>query len=160
LADLLKPNLNKDNYFLDSHRKTISDLAKKILEIKNGITLHELTQDIAKAHGLSRSSKAQRQHLRAIIKGWAGMQRKGDEKTTVWRDKTDISDVIPWRGARAFGDLRQFRDLPYEEQIGLAQEAKTSNNSDPVDWMFEVFEIKRRHENTAEIFKRWIHRLD
>lgn len=153
------PTYDKDLYFEDSHRNALRHLAQSVLELKNGITLHELTLDIAHLHGLSRTSKKQRQHLRDVIKDWAGFWREGEERTTVWRSPEDICNEIPWRGYLAFGVERNWADLCYQEQIGIAKAAISANPEDPVDWMFREFKLARRHLATAEIFASWVARV-
>lgn len=157
LANL--PTYNKERYFEDEHRNTLSRLAQSVLELKNGITLQELALDLAHLHGLSRTSKKQRQHLREVIKSWAGLWRDGLDKTTVWRSPDDICDEIPWRGYRAFGVEREWSDLCYQEQIGIAKAALAADPNDPVDWLFREFEVARRHSTTVETFNRWIERV-
>lgn len=157
LANL--PKYDKEKYFEDTHRKTLSQLAQSILDLKNGITLHELMLDIAHLHGLTRTSKKQRQHLREVIKDWAGFWREGEERTTVWRSPEDVCSEIPWRGFLAFGVERDWAALCYQEQIGIAKAAILANPDDPVDWMFREFEIARRHMATTEIFASWVDRV-
>ncbi|WBA10111.1 DUF4011 domain-containing protein [Salinivibrio kushneri] len=158
LADL--PCYDKDRYFQVEHRMNLSHLAKSILERKNGITLHELTLDIAHKHGLNRSSRKQRQHLRDVIKDWAGFWREGEERTTVWLSPNDVSDEIPWRGLFAFGVERDWKELCYQEQLGVARAALTAQPNDPIDWLFCEFQIARRHSSTATIFQKWVDRIE
>lgn len=157
LADL--PVYDKDRYFHTDHRTNLSYLAKTVLERKNGITLHELTLDVAQKHGLNRSSRKQRQHLRDVIKDWAGFWREGEERTTVWLSPDDVCDEAPWRGLFAFGVERDWKDLCYQEQIGIARAALTAQPNDPIDWLFGEFAIARRHGSTAETFQKWLDRV-
>ncbi|WP_421866976.1 DUF4011 domain-containing protein [Motiliproteus sp.] len=157
LTDL--PTYDKDRYFHPDHRINLSALAKSILERKNGITLHELTLDIAHKHGLNRSSRKQRKHLRDVIKGWAGFWREGEEKTTVWLSPDDVCDEISWRGLYAFGLERDWKELCYQEQKGVARAALAAKPKDPVDWLFTEFKIGRRHSSTTEVFQNWIERI-
>ena len=149
----------KDSYFEDAHKNELSQLAKDVLNLKNGITLHELALDLANLHGLARTSRKQRQHVRAIITPWAGLWRAGDEKTTVWLSPSDICDEIAWRGYRAFGIERNWQDLCFQEQVGFAKQALRDAPGNPIAWMFDQFEISRRHEKTTETFKMWLERV-
>tara|TARA_R110000824_G_scaffold399995_1_gene606552 strand:+ start:731 stop:6646 length:5916 start_codon:yes stop_codon:yes gene_type:complete len=153
------PTYDKERYFHADHRLNLSRLAKSVLERKNGITLHELTLDIAQKHGLNRSSRKQRQHLRDVIKSWAGLWREGEEKTTVWLSPDDVCSEIPWRGLYAFGLERDWRGLCYQEQISVARAAFAAQPSDPIDWLFTEFKIGRRHSSTAEAFQTWVDRV-
>jgi very-short-patch-repair endonuclease/KaiC/GvpD/RAD55 family RecA-like ATPase len=160
--DFLKslPLYDKDHYFHADHRINLSRLAKAILERKNGITLHELTLDIAGRHGLGRSSRKQRQHLREVIKNWAGFWRKGEEKTTVFLSPDNIVDELPWRGYCAFGIPRDWKEFCYQEQMGFSRAAIAAQPNDPIDWMFKELQMSRRHIATAEIFQIWVSRVE
>ena len=149
----------KELYFKDEHRSNLKKLVMAVLQIKNGITLHELTLDLANLHGLTRSSKKQRQHLRELILPWAGLWREGEEKTTVWLSADDITDEIHWRGYKAFGVERNWQELCYQEQLGFARQALKMSPADPVSWMFAQFEISRRYDATVDAFKLWLSRL-
>ena len=153
------PAFDKDAYFNDDHRENLSRLAREILAQKNGITLHELAFDVATRHGLSRTSRKQRQHLREVIKAWAGFWRQGEEKTTVFLSPADVVEEIPWRGLFAFGVERDWAELCYQEQLGLARSALSAQPEDPVDWMFKELHIARRHNTTTEVFKKWVSRI-
>ena len=153
------PCYDKDKYFDPSHRMNLSNLARSILEIKNGITLHELTLDVANKHGMTRSSRKQIDYLKGVIKGWAGFWNRDNQKTTVFLSPSDVCDELPWRGLYAFGEERDWSDLCFQEQVGVAREAVKSQPSDPVDWLFKEFKLNRRHENTTKIFQSWVDRV-
>lgn len=153
------PTYDPELYFLTAHRSTLSQLAKSVLELKNGITFHELTLDVARLHGLKRSSKKQRQYLRGLIKGWAGFWRQGDEKTTVWLSPDDVCDEIAWRGVSAFGAKRLWTDLCFQEQNGVAKAAIRESSSNPINWLFLEFQITRRTSTTIEVFESWVARV-
>ncbi len=143
-------------YFDTDHSATLIGIAKSILKEKNGITLHELALDIANLHGLSRTSKKQLSHVANLIKPWAGIKRYGNRKPVVWLSPEDVVDEIPWRGLNAFGDERNWSEIPHPEAKGLARLAIQQSPNDPVDFICKVFKLKRRHEKTMEIFQYWI----
>ncbi len=153
------PSYPKELYFLDVHRANLEKLVMAVLQIKNGVTLHELTLDVANLHGLTKSSKKQRQYLRELILPWAGFWREGEEKTTVWLSKEDITDEIHWRGYKAFGVERNWQELCYQEQLGFARQALKMSPADPVSWMFAQFEMSRRYDATVDAFKLWLSRV-
>lgn len=157
LVDL--PTYDKDLYFSDDHRNNLNSLARSVLKRKNGITLHELTLDVAHQHGLTRSSLKQRQHLRNLIKTWAGFSSHDEEDTTVWLSPDDVCEEIPWRGLFAFGVERDWKDLCPQEQIGIARASIAAQPHDPVDWIFKELQISRRHPSTADEFQVWIERV-
>ncbi len=143
-------------YFDNDYKPTLIGIAKSILEEKNGITLHELALDIANLHGLSRTSKKQLGHVTDLIKPWAGIKRYGNRKPVVWSSPEDVADEIPWRGLDAFGDERDWREVPHPEAKGLARLAIQQSPNDPVDFICNVFKLNRRHEKTLEQFQSWV----
>lgn len=143
-------------YFDDDYKPTLIEIAKNVLEEKNGITLHELALDIANLHGLSRTSKKQLRHLVNLIKPWAGLKRDGIHRPVVWSRPEDVVDEIPWRGLDAFGDERDWSEIPYPEAKGLARLAIQQSPNDPVGFICNVFKLKRRHEKTLEQFQTWV----
>jgi very-short-patch-repair endonuclease len=144
------------DYFEDSHVAALAQCAKEILDVKNGITLNELALDLANLHGLSRTSKKQLDHVMKVIGGWAGIQEIEGQKTVIWRSPDDVKAEISWRGLDAFGEERNWIDIPYPEVLGLAREAKEKQPNDPVNYICETLQIKRRHESTIKQFQEWV----
>jgi very-short-patch-repair endonuclease len=153
------PAYGRDRYFKDDHRMNLSRLAKSVLELKNGITLHELALDIAHLHGLTRTSKSQHKHLLSVIESWVGILRHRDRKPVVWLSPDDICEEIPWRGYTAFGVERTWAELCYQEQLGVARAALAAQPNDPIDWLFKEFQMSRRSASTIETFTQWIERV-
>ena len=147
-------------YFDLDYQSTLVDIARAILSEKACITLHELTLDIANLHGLSRTSKKQRQHILDLIKPWAGIKRDGVHKPVVWMRPEDITDEIVWRGLSPWGDERDWSEIPYPEAKGLARAALTESPDDPVSYICNVFKLKRRHEKTLEEFSSWVKAME
>ncbi len=155
-ANGLSSEYDHSRYFDESHKSTLVDIAKSILAEKNGITLHELTLDIANLHGLSRTSKKQLQHIIDLIKPWAGLKQDGVHKPVVWLHPEEIVDEMPWRGLAPWDDERDWNEVPYPEAKGLARLALEKSPNDPVGYICNVFNLKRRHEKTLEQFQSWV----
>ena len=146
-----------DKKFFDvSHKQNLNSLAKQILERKNGITLHELALDIARCHGMARQSEKQRMHLLSIINSWVGLVRDGIHRPVVWYSPEDIVEEIPWRGLAPWGQIRDWREIPFPESIGLARTALEIAPDDPVNYICDTFELKKRHPSTLDEFENWI----
>ena len=143
-------------YFDGDHKATLVEIAKSILSEKNGITLHELALDVANLHGLSRTSKKQLNHILSLIEPWAGIKRDGIHKPVVWLTPHDIVEEIPWRGLNPWGDEREWTEIPFPEAKGLARLAVEKSPKNPVDYICNVFKLKRRYDNTLEQFQSWV----
>jgi hypothetical protein len=143
-------------YFDEDYRPTLIGIAKEILSEKNGITIHELALDIANLHGRSRTSKKQMQRVNEILAPWAGILDDGTYKPVVWSSPDEIVDEIAWRGLDPWGYERDWTDLPYPEAKGLARLALQEQPDDPVDYICNVFGLKRRYEQTLREFQGWV----
>ncbi len=154
--DTITPEYNHSRYFDNSYKSILVDIAKNILAEKNGITLHELALDIANLHGLSRTSKKQLDHLTELIEPWAGLKSDGINQPVVWSHPTEIVQEMDWRGLNPWGNDRDWTEIPYPEAKGLARLAMEKSPKDPVDYICNIFKLKRRHEKTLEQFKSWV----
>lgn len=155
-TDEFSSEYDHSRYFDEDYKITLIDIAKNILTDKNGITLHELALDIANLHGLSRTSKKQREYIIELLKPWAGLRRDGVNKPVVWSSPEEIVDEIPWRGLAPWGEERDWNEIPYPEAIGLARLALQETPKDPVSYMYSAFNLKRRHEKTLAQFQVWV----
>ena len=77
----------------------------------------------------------------------------------IWLSADDILDEIPWRGLAPFGTDRDWTEIPYPEQIGLAKYALEKSPHDPIEFICGIFQLKRRHQTTLNTFDRWIARV-
>lgn len=143
-------------YFEDDYKPTIIRIAKDILSVKNGITIHELALDIANLHGLSRTSKKQLEHIFNLLKPWAGLWWKKEVKPVVWLAPKDVVEEMPWRGVSPWDGERNWNEIPYPEAKGLARLALQKAPNNPVEYICDVFKLKRHHEKTIEQFKSWV----
>ena len=143
-------------YFEKSHRETLKIIMQEVLQDSPCITLKELALVVAHRHGLSGTSRKQLNHLKPILRPWAGMLSVHGQETTCWATPEDVKDVQSWRGVDAFGYERKWSEIAYPEVIGLANEAISRQPHDPVDYICEVFDLKRRHEKTLQVFAGWI----
>ncbi|PUA26968.1 MAG: hypothetical protein B0W54_20750 [Cellvibrio sp. 79] len=151
--------LNASDYFKENYKISLAKLARDILKDKPGITLHTLTLDIANLHGLSRTSKKQIDHLQSVIEAWAGIAGVDGQSPTVWLSPKDVVAEIPWRGVEAFGYSRLWSEVSHHEALGLARYALAKAPHDPVSFICDEFDLKRRHEKTLEIFSKWISKI-
>lgn len=160
--------VNVDKFFDSDYRSTLATLARQILEDRNGIKLHTLALEIAKIHNLKRTSTRQLDVVRQAISSWSGLKAfrtpslafTAKKEEVVWKSPEDIVDEIPWRGLSPFGYERNWSEIPYPEQTGLARFALEQQPHDPIDMICHVFKLKRRSKVTLDTFQTWIDRLN
>jgi very-short-patch-repair endonuclease len=143
-------------YFNAEHKAELVDIAKSILSERPCITQRSLAFEVAQRHGLGRTSKKQITHLMKLVDPWAGIQRLKDHEPIYWLSPDDVVDLLPWRGLSPFGYERDWSEIAFPEALGLAREAIEYQPQDPVDYICRMFELKRRHPKTLEIFRSWV----
>lgn len=147
---------DSSEYYEESHKTVLEQLARQILSEKPGITLKALALDIAQMHGLYRTSKKQIDHLSNVLKPWAGVWDDGIHLPVYWPSPEQVVTILPWRGVNAFGYARDWQEIAYPEALGLAKEAMMKQPSDPVDFICNEFAIQRRHASTLDEFASWV----
>lgn len=143
-------------YFDENHKSQLVEAAKGILSERPCITQRALAFEVAQMHGLRRTSNKQISHLMPLVDAWAGIHRPEGYEPVYWLSTGDIVDIQPWRGLSPFGYERNWSEIAYPEAIGLAREAIERQPMDPVDYICNTFELKRRHTKTLEIFHNWV----
>lgn len=143
-------------YFNAEHKAELVDIVKSILSERPCITQRSLAFEVAQRHGLGRTSKKQITHLMKLVDPWAGIQRVTDHEPIYWLSPDDVVDLLPWRGLSPFGYERDWSEIAFPEALGLAREAIEYQPQDPVDYICRMFELKRRHPKTLEIFRSWV----
>ncbi|PYE30035.1 uncharacterized protein DUF559 [Idiomarina fontislapidosi] len=150
--------LNPSDYFKPEYSDRLRQLAREVLRERPGITLHSLALELANLHGLAKTSKKQTDYLRTLVEHFAGIKENDGYSPTLWSSPEEVANIIEWRGLDAFGYERSWKELAYEEALGLAKFAQAKSPASPVDVMFDELNIKRRHEATISKFNEWIER--
>ena len=145
-----------EDYFEDTHRERLATLSRSILQGKSGITLHSLAAEVAQHHGIGRVTSKQINHLKSIVEPWAGMAEVQGQHMTLWHSPDDVVEEIQWRGLNAFGTPRHWKEIAYQEALGLARHALEQEPEDPLGFMFNELDIKRRHASTVSAFGAWL----
>ena len=152
----ISANYDHNRYYDNDYRHILINIAKDILKKKGGITIHELALDMANLHGLSRTSKKQLIHIHNLIEPWAGIKHYENHDTVVWISPENVADEISWRGLDAFGSERHWNEIPYPEARGLARLAIQQSPNNSVDFICNIFKLKRRHKSTLDEIQSWI----
>lgn len=152
-------DFSASQYFEKSHRIVLKELAQEILNDYECIDEKVLALEIANRHGLTRTSKKQLEHLRKILKPWAGLLKQNPDRRTYWLTPDKVTEISEWRGLDAFGEERAWTEIALPEALGLAALAIQEQPSDPVDYIFRTFGLQRRRENTKLIFQSWVDQI-
>ena len=143
-------------YFDQSHRWKLKELAQEIIKDYECIDEKVLALEIANRHGLTRTSRKQLEHLRKILKPWAGSLKQKPDRRTYWSTPDLVTEISEWRGLNPFGEDRSWTEIALPEALGLALLAIKQEPWDPVDYIFRTFKLQRRRENTKVVFENWI----
>jgi len=154
-------NLEAKKFFETRQLMMLDKVAKHIMELKRTVTLAELAHDVSRAYGLRKTSKKQIEHVSRAIKYWAVFKTHGENlPATVWVDNSEVEEVISFRGLKAWGVKRSWTTIQVEERRGLVLQSMKDFPHDPVDGLFAIFELKKRHEKTAQEFQSWIDEVE
>ena len=74
----------------------------------------------------------------------------------IWATPEQVKEVEDWRGLSPFGYERRWQEIAFPEIAGLVREAIASQPNNPVDYICEAFELKRRAEKTLATFQTWV----
>lgn len=143
-------------YYESSHKEALKSIMKEILSERPCITFKALALEVANRHGLSKTSRKQLEHLMPLLKPWAGILTIKGEEPTCWATPEDVQKIHNWRGLSPFGYERRWQEIAFPEIASLVSEAIAQRPNDPVDYICEAFELKRRAEKTLEIFASWV----
>lgn len=144
-------------YFEPSHEAALVAMSKTILTERPCITQKALALEVASRHGKSKTSRKQLELLTRLVDHWAGILRLEGEQPVYWSSPDEVTDIVEWRGLDVFGYDRSWTEIAFPEAVGLAREAIKNQPSDPVDYICETFQLKRRYGSTLEAFTRWVH---
>jgi very-short-patch-repair endonuclease len=152
-------DFSASQYFEKGHRIVLKELAQEILNDYECIDEKVLALEVANRHGLTRTSKKQLEHLRKILKPWAGLLKQNPDRRTYWSTPDKVTEISEWRGLDPFGEERPWTEIALPEALGLATLAIQEQPSDPVDYIFRTFGLQRRRENTKLIFESWVNQI-
>ena len=155
LSDL-ESEFSAADYYSKSHEKHLQQMSKEILKNYPCMSEPVLALEIANRHGLYRTSKKQLAHLRNILNPWAGIWEQAGKGRAYWLSPEDVESVVKWRGLAPFGDTRTWREIAYPERLGLATLALEQSPDDPVGFIFDTFQLQKRHERTELEFAAWL----
>lgn len=145
-----------DVYFELSHESNLIAMAKQVLVERPCITLRSLALEIANRHGKNKTSSKQLNHLTRLVDDWAGVLRLDGYEPVYWSNPDQVTTVFEWRGLDPFGYERTWREIAHPEAMGLALQAIKHQPNDPIDYICNSFELKRRASGTITEFQRWV----
>ena len=95
--------------------------------------------------------------ISASTRNKMGGKLKAKDGTVVyWPARRKFRKLLLGVGLSPFGYDRLWSEIAFPEALGLAEEALSNNPNDPVDYICEVFKLKRRSPKTLNIFKSWV----
>ena len=156
LVDDLENSLTKENFYDIQSTKAVQALCENILTEKSGISFFALNNEIAKKLGIGRVTERFRERVTQVLMPWAGISDSPRDNPTIWFSTEEVSDFIAWRGIAPYGLTRNWQEISFHEQLGVAELALRTNNQEPEIAMKEMFQLKRLTETTKSEFKTWV----
>ena len=149
-------SLTKESFYDVHSAKAVKALCEKILGEKSGISFYALNNEIAKKLGIGRVTERFRERVMQVLIPWAGISDSPKDNPTIWCSAEEVTDFIAWRGIAPYGLIRNWQEISFHEQLGVAELALRTNNQEPEIAMKEMFQLKRLTETTKREFKTWV----
>lgn len=124
LGDTAQPDLDidPDSFHAPSYSDTLRQLAARYVHEEAPITFKRLSDLIARDHGFQKTGKRISSTIWHAVEKVAPRSRSADEHWIFWPDTMEATDVLSFRGLEVAGRLRQWKEVPLPEKLGLIRE--------------------------------------
>jgi hypothetical protein len=106
---------------------------------------------IARAHGFKRTGEQIKNQILNSINNARETSHGPDGERVYWPKESQVEQVVPFRGMSVNAEVRDWKDVPYPEKLGLAKECANSHNS--VAEMAKRVGLGRLSSKTSEEFE-------
>ena len=132
LGDMAQPDLDfdPDSFHAPGYADTLKRLAARYVHEEAPITFKRLSDLIARGHGFQKTGKKISSTIWHAVERAAPRSRSADEHWIFWPETMEPTDVLPFRGLEVAGRLRQWKEVPLPEKLGLIRETL---DREPVD---------------------------
>ncbi|MFZ7094019.1 DUF3320 domain-containing protein [Primorskyibacter sp. 2E233] len=116
------PDLDPDSFHAPDYAETLRQLAARYVREEAPITFKRLSDLIARDHGFQKTGKRISSTIWHAVERVAPRTRSADEHWIFWPETLEPTDVLPFRGLEVVGRLRQWKEVPLPEKLGLIRE--------------------------------------
>jgi very-short-patch-repair endonuclease len=111
--------LDPDSFHAPGYKPTLQRLARFHIQEEAPITFKRLSDLIARDHGFQRTGGKISSTIWHAVERVAPRTRSADEHWIFWSDATEPVDALSFRGLEINGRLRQWKEVPLPEKLGL-----------------------------------------
>lgn len=123
-GDTAQPDLDldPDSFHSPGYAVKLRKLATRYVVEEAPITYKRLSDLIARDHGFQRTGGKISSTIWHAVEKVAPRTRSADEHWIFWPEAMEPTDVLPFRGLEISGRLRQWKEVPLPEKLGLIRE--------------------------------------
>lgn len=111
--------LDPERFHAPDYQPVLQEMAFAMIDHEGPITFKRLSERIARAHGFQRTGRQIRQTIWNAIDKFRANQETPDEETVFWPEGVAPLRMIEFRGSKVGQDIREWRDIPHPEKLGL-----------------------------------------
>lgn len=103
------------------YRQVLGSLAIEIIDREGPITFKRICQLVARAHGFQRTGTQISSTMWQAVKNVRARAKVRDGHEVFWPEGCTPEKISPFRGLEVAGHVRQWREVPLPERLGLLQ---------------------------------------
>lgn len=127
-SDGVYPEADPSKFHDPDYSENLRIMAVNIIDTEGPITFKRLSDLIARRHGFLRTGSQISGTVWHAIHEARSLTRTPDEHSVFWPSGVDPSDVVAFRGLALPGGLREWKNVPYPEKLGLVCELRASRD--------------------------------
>lgn len=125
--------INPEQFHESSYQPRIQAIALDIIDREGPVTFKRLGDRIARTHGFQRTGRQIRQTIWHAIHDHREHVKTPDGHTAFWPDGATPKNVMEFRGLEISNGIREWRDVPYPEKLGLVRDVLLESEKDEDD---------------------------
>ncbi len=116
-----KVDVDASRFHEPQYRSKILELALEHIAAESPITFKRVSDLIARQHGFLRTGSQISSTIWAAVKKIEVQSRTADDHVVFWGANTNPTTTVPFRGLSVNGRVRQWKEIPLPERLGLVE---------------------------------------
>lgn len=123
------PRPDPARFYDPGYRGDLRQICAALVDAEGPVTLRRLGVRVARLHGFQRTGREIVAATRSAIEGHRPMSET-PEGPVLWPDGAAPAGIVAFRGLRLDGEVRDWRDIPHPEKLGLLREVSAAAPED------------------------------
>lgn len=117
-------------FYEPGYQSVLQRIALEMIDAEGPITFKQLSDRIARLHGFQRTGRTISGTIEAAVGRQRPRTRTPDDHTIFWPEGGTPRDILEFRGMVLAGELREWRDIPHPEKLGLVRAIRAADPAD------------------------------